>query len=89
MRDEITLTDAEIEQRFARLGAGITVDDLVFTRDTLADFDAARLAYQEPGRAELKEKDRRLFLGVQALRGQPRQDLYLIDFGTVRAAYTG
>ena len=85
MRDEITLTDDEIEARFDALGYSCTVDDLTFTRDTMADFRVARLGYAKPGTVRGDDEDGIIMDGVQTAAGQPRHTLAIVDFGAVRA----
>lgn len=53
MRNEIQLTDEQIEEVFdEEFSIGLTVGDLTFTRDTVDDFKAERERYAEPGRIE-------------------------------------
>ena len=85
MRDETTLTDAEIEARFDALGYVCTVDDLTFTRDTMADFRVARLGYAKPGTVRCDDEDGMILDDVQTAAGQPRRALYIVDLGAVRA----
>lgn len=83
MRDEITLTDEQIEERFGRG----TIDDYEWTRDTIDDFRAARGGYSEPGRVVIDRADEYAVERVQTHRGEPRLDcLHVIDFGSARAA---
>lgn len=84
MRNEIALTDEEIEARFDALGYSCTVDDVTFTRDTMADFRAARLGYAKPGTVQCDDADGLVIEGAQVAAGQPRHTLYIVDFGTVR-----
>ena len=85
MRDEITITDDEIEARFEALGYGCTMENITFTRDTMADFRVARLGYAKPGTVLCDDDDGMIFDGVQAAAGQPRRKLYIVDLGAVRA----
>ena len=83
MRDEIKLTDEQIEKRFGRG----TIDDYEWTRDSLNDFRAARERYSEPGRIVTDSADEWIVDRVQTRRGEPRADrLHVIDFGPARAA---
>lgn len=85
MRNEIKLTDEQIEDRFKDLGYDATVDDLVFTRETIADFLDSRKSYTQKGNIEERQDDLIVIEGVQAYKGQPRFTLVVIDFGEVRA----
>jgi len=82
MRNEVTLSDAEIEERFHNC---CTVDDLVWTRDTLDDFREARRGYREPGRVRADALTELVVEQCQVAKGHPRQDLHVVDFGPVRA----
>lgn len=82
MRDLIKLTDEQIEAAFNDC---CTVDDLSFTRDTLADFRAAREKYAEPGRIEKNTESAWELSKAQVSRGQPRRSIRVVDFGEVRA----
>ena len=89
MRNEIEMTDEQIEEAFDEYGIGLVVNSLVFTRDTIADFAAARQNYAEPGRVE-EQTDKTLHVErVQVRKGDARKTLLVIDFGSVRAAYVG
>ena len=88
MRDEIKKTDEEIEDIFLKLGVALTIENLVFTRETLEDFKEARKGYNKPGEIEPSRSEGVLVIsGAQVLKGQPRRDLIIVDFGTVRAVY--
>lgn len=84
MRNEITLTDEEITAAFAALNAGVTIDDITFTRDTLDDFRAARNRWATPGAIRRDADGRMVIDGAQIRRGQPRETVRVIDFGAVR-----
>jgi hypothetical protein len=86
MRSEISLTDEEIEARFEELGIGLTIDDVIWTRDTLDDFRAARKEWAEAGRIEVDEDGVLVISRAQAAKGQPRRTVYVVDFGPVRGA---
>lgn len=85
MRDLVPATDAEIEARFSDLGIGLTIDDVVFTRDTLAHFRAARQYYKRAGRIVGGPAGTLTVLGVQVVPNRPWRNLYVVDFGDVRA----
>lgn len=86
MRDEIPLSDAEIEGIFDSLHRAITAKDLRFTRETIEDFDKARMAWHAPG----EEPARVRVMGLDtwtARDAQANVDVVVVDFGTVRAVY--
>lgn len=87
MRTEITLTDDQILDAFDELHGSPLVDritDVGFTRESLADFTAAREGYSQRGTIEQKANGL-IMRDVQAAKGHKRGDLYVIDFGAVRA----
>lgn len=89
MRDEINLTNEQIEARFDDEGYGLTVDDLSFTRETVADFAKARGSWHNAGALIDADDGKLVVRGCQAVKGQPRRDLIVVDFGSVRAVYLG
>jgi len=86
MRNQINLTDEQIEQRFESLGVSSTVDDLVFTGETIDHWLDARKSWREPGKLE-RDGDSVIIYGAQVAAGQPRSDVFIVDFGSVRAVY--
>jgi hypothetical protein len=90
MRNEILLTDDQIEDVFSEIGLGATIDSLTFTRETLADFNNARKSWKAFSHMDADTTDDlsyAIYFGVQTAKGQPRQDIYIVDFGSVRAVY--
>ncbi|MEM7428634.1 MAG: hypothetical protein AAF441_21300 [Pseudomonadota bacterium] len=88
MRNEIQFTDEQIEEHFDESPLGATIDEVVFTRDTLDDFKMARNDYREPGTVDddnFGGFSALVIEGAQAAKGQPRKDIVVIDYGTVRA----
>lgn len=89
MRHEIPLTDEQIEAHFDEQSLiGCAIDDVSFTRSTLADFVESNRGYAEPGRLTetvLGGYPALMIERAQAAKGQPRKDVVLIDYGTVRA----
>lgn len=83
MRNEIKLTDDQIEEAFSDMDYGIVVEDVVFTRDTLNDFVKAAKDYERHGAIERDETTLTIDR-TQARKGDQRRDLVVIDFGTVR-----
>jgi hypothetical protein len=88
MRNDITLTDEQIEAAFEAAGALLCADELTFTRDSLQDFATASEAYAECSKPRFEQVGgySALFLdGAQVRKGDRRIDVIVIDFGTVRA----
>jgi hypothetical protein len=89
MRKEVELSDEEMKAVFEELGYGLTVDDLVFTRETIDDFESGRRMWKEPGAEPehhtVKTYDAWTVRGAQAKKGDARRDVVVVDFGTVRA----
>ena len=91
MRSEITLSDAEIEAIFDSLHHAVTAKQLIYTRDTIEDFESKRRTWQAPGEAP----ERRLVMGLatwtarnaRARDDQPCADVVVVDFGAVRGVY--
>lgn len=86
MRDEIQLGDEQIAEKFGEMGLDISMDDLVFTRDTIDDFRLARRYYKEPGRLSSTHTTH-VVKNLQVVKARPLQNLYVIDFGKVRACF--
>jgi len=87
MRNLINLTDEQIESAFDDV---CTVDDLVFTRNSIESFDEASNSYAECGVVQWGKRDgfRTLLLeGAQVRKGDRRSDLHVVDFGEIRAFY--
>ncbi len=90
MRNEINLTDEQIEEIFeAGCGTSLGVDDLVFTRESIDDFLEGRKSYNERGAITDHDHELLVVVNVQARKGQPRGDLMVRNFGSVRAVYHG
>lgn len=85
MRDQITLTDEQIEAAFDAIGYATDIDSLIFTRETLDDFRAARQGWNEPG--QITDDDATIFAVYkpQIRKGDRRDPIVVIDFGAVRA----
>lgn len=84
MRNEINLTDELIEAAFDDTNCGITIDDISFTRETLDDFRSRRNFWNERGEV-VRDTDTEFWVErAQSFRGQPRKDVYVVDFGSVR-----
>jgi hypothetical protein len=93
MRNEINLTDDQIEDLFeAAFSCGITVDDLDFTRDTIDQFVAGLKGFVSHDKPFIDEQGGFKTLdvsNVKIAKGKPTVDVRVIDFGTVRAIYQG
>ena len=86
MRNEIKLTDSQIEKRFNEFGC--TIEDLVFTRDSIEDFMNGMKKFNEIKSANRnKVKGTLSMLGVQVKKGEARSDVFVVDFGSIRAVY--
>jgi len=88
MRNEITLSDTQIEESFDEAGYGVDIDDVEFSRESLDDYRTARKRYNEPG--SLSEQEFAGYAAIiiekaQPFSGQRRKDVVVIDFGAVRA----
>jgi hypothetical protein len=83
MRNEINLTDEQIADAFDQLGAGVTVDDVILTRETFEQIREARKSWALCGKGAEKP-EALVFKGVQTRRGVPCCNFYAVDFGAVR-----
>lgn len=93
MRNSVELTDDQIEALFDELGICLCVEDLTFTAETIDDFKASRGKYAERGQVDYDEiiDGYHVFCvsKVQPAKGMKRTDLYVVDFGDIRAAHNG
>ena len=96
MRSEINLTNEQIEALFDEaFSVGVNMDeeygvDVVFTRDTLENFDEAANNYAECNKPVFGQVGgfRTLLLArARPRKGDQRRDVHVIDFGSVRACY--
>lgn len=85
MRDEILLTDEQIEAAFNETGYATDIDCITLTRDTLDNFRAARQGWAEWGRITDDTETVFAVEKVQVRKGDRRGPLVVIDFGAVRA----
>ena len=75
MRNEIELTNEQIEAIFEKHGFLLDVDDLVFTRDTLDDFrEGPIFNVFDYGNV------------IEFTTGREHKCMCVVDFGTVRAS---
>lgn len=91
--DRITLTNEQIEARFADAGAELALDygddeNVTVTAETLAEVVAARAGWATAGTIERNADGTLVIAGMQLLKGDPRRTLYVVDFGDVRLAYS-
>lgn len=94
MRNEISFSDAQIEDLFDRaFSIGVCADkNLDFSRDTIDQFIASLDSFHNWSGLDHDETDGFKTLkveSVQVAKGRPRVSLYVIDFGSVRAIYQG
>ena len=92
MRNEIQLTDEQIEQIFeASFGACVSVDNLDFSREELVNFDKnmSCIERDKPFHSEENGFATVEIRNVKQSKGKPRQDVLFVDFGSVRAIYQG
>jgi len=91
MRNEISLTDEQIELVFEKaFGCCLTIDSLDFTRDTIENFVDGLQNFQSWNKPDIDECDGFKTLNVREIKiakGKPKQDLQVVDFGTVRVIY--
>lgn len=97
--DRISLDDDQIEQAFASIGPKLAIgygdeESISVTADTIDDFVSSRDRYAELGRmtrVQAKVGDQVFGAltvhGCQVARGGQRHNLFVVDFGTIRAAY--
>lgn len=97
--DQIHFSDEQIEQAFSSIGQQLGIgygdeESITVTADTIAEFVAGRERYSEQGRITQMQArvgdqtlDALVVLGCQVQRGGQRHNLFVIDFGSVRAAY--
>ena len=83
MRNEINLTDNQMAEAFDKLGAGVTIDDIILTRDTFDQILESRKAWSHPGK-QVTTSEALIFKGAQTRRGVPCCNFYAVDFGAVR-----
>jgi queuine/archaeosine tRNA-ribosyltransferase len=89
MRNEINLTDDQIEDLFEEaFSIGLTIDNLDFTRDTIDNFVSGLQGFESWNKPVIDSCGGFQTLEVSSIKvakGKPKQDLQVIDFGTVRA----
>jgi len=85
MRQEIKLTDEEIIEMFD--GRDPDFDSIIFTRDTIENFKTARKGWSDGGKLSRDDLTFYEVYFVQSRKGEPRKNLTVVDFGTVRACY--
>ena len=88
MRNEVNLTDDQIEDLFQdAFYTGVSIEHISFTRDTIEDFVAGLQSFESWKKPVFGEHDGLKTLEVMEVKigkGKPKQDLHVIDFGTVR-----
>lgn len=86
MRNEINLTDEQIEKAFEP-DVCLSIDEVVFTRDTIQDFLDCQSSFVDKGRVETNDGRKLVINKFQVAKGQSRLDLVVVDFGSVRGCY--
>ena len=87
-RSAIPLSDAQIEARFDELSIALTVDDLAFISDSIAEWRVARFEHwSDPGDVTEDTPTEWVVDGAQAYRGQSRRTVAIVDLGVARAIY--
>ena len=92
MRSEIQLTDEQVEKIFeSAFGACVTIDSLGFSREELVNFDKnmSCIERDKPFHSEENGFATVEIRNVKQAKGKPRQDVLVVDFGSVRAIYQG
>jgi hypothetical protein len=89
MRNEISLTDDQIEDLFQEaFMTGVSIESVTFTRDTIANFIDGLQGFESWNKPTQDTCDGFATLEVMQIKiakGKPKQDLQVVDFGTVRA----
>ena len=93
MRNEIKLTDSQLEDKFSELFfVLISIEDIELTRDTIDDFKSSAKNYREHKKITERSVNGLPILeikGAQVRKGDQRTDMHIIDFGNVRACFFG
>lgn len=87
MRNLTSLTDEQIESKFKKLGYGLCVSDLTFTKETIEDFKSARKEYAQSGSLHTDRDGVLEVSDVQVKKGTQRKNLVVIDLDEIRAVY--
>jgi hypothetical protein len=91
MRSEINLTDDQIEELFQEaFMTGVSIESVTFTRDTIANFIDGLQGFESWNKPTQDTCDGFATLEVMQIKvakGKPKQDLQVVDFGTVRAVW--
>jgi hypothetical protein len=84
-RARLTLTDAEIIERFARFGYRVSINHIAFTTEQVDDFRKARLRWVRIGRLRADEPGLMIIEQAQPRHGQPTRDMVIVSLGSSRA----
>jgi hypothetical protein len=85
LRVLVPMTDAEIETMFARLGYRLTIDELVFTAETIDDFWFARYeAWDDPGTVARHEPGLLIVKRARPRKSSQPRDVVVVGFVMVR-----
>ena len=88
MRNEIALSDREIETRFEDIGVGVSVAQITFTHESVSDWLSSRQHWPELGHILRSPPGTLVIERARPVSELPRMSIYLVDFGTVRGLYT-
>lgn len=84
-RHLIDLTDEQIEAQFEELGYLLSIEDIYFTSESIDDYRVASKGWNEPGEIDTDEPSLLIVKRAQAMKGEPRKDVVVIDLGAGRA----
>ena len=84
-------TKEDVEEIFDKMGASITYDSLVHTKETIQDFiDAANknwLSYRNLEREKINGYDTLVIHDAKVKKGDQKTDVYVLDIGSERLVY--
>jgi hypothetical protein len=94
MRNEVALTDEQIETIFDRsFGIGLCADkNITWTRETIEQIEAGLqqfIQFNKPYH-DFEQGFRTMEVReIKVAKGRPKMDQLVVDFGSVRAVYQG
>lgn len=85
-RDLVIFSDSSIVEHFARLGYAVSLDQLVFTLETVEDYAEAReQLWHRPGHIATHDPGGLLVIeDAQPLARQPTRDIVVVSLGDAR-----
>ena len=84
-RARLSMSDAEIVERFARFGYRVSINHIAFTTEQVDDFRQARLGWVRAGRMRVDEPGLLIIEQAQPKHGQPTRDMVIVSLGGSRA----